>query len=233
MARDDIAPPPAGSTVALSVLVALVVLSPWPFGSVDPWATQTIALVALVTALVAFAWDAWHGSLPLAGGAAWPWLGLLVLAVLQLAPLPAALHTWLAPGSAAVWHPDVAEAAAVLGAGPHPISLHPEATRRWLAFTTGLVALALAAAPALRERRLLLRATVAIVAGGVAVAVYGLVARLVFADKIYGVWSVPTVAPFGPFVSKNHFAGYVELAHSSPSASPRGWPKRPGATRAG
>src|SRR6185503_8801111 len=30
--------------------------------------------------------------------------------------------------------------------------------------------------------------------------------------KIYGVWSVPTVAPFGPFVSKNHFAGYVELA---------------------
>jgi O-antigen ligase len=80
------------------------------------------------------------------------------------------------------------------------------------AFATGLLALALAAVPALHERRLLLRAAIAVVAGGVVVAVYGLVARLVFADKLYGVWSVPTVAPFGPIVSKNHFAGYVELA---------------------
>ena len=66
---------------------------------------------------------------------------------------PQALHRWIAPGSAAVWHPDVPAAAAVLGPGPHPISLYPEATRRWLAFATGVIALALAAAPALRERR--------------------------------------------------------------------------------
>ena len=74
------------------------------------------------------------------------------------------------------------------------------------------MALALAAVPALRVRRLLLRATVAIVAGGVAVALYALVAKLAFGNKLYGIWSVPTVAPFGPFVNKNHFAGYVELA---------------------
>jgi O-antigen ligase len=81
-----------------------------------------------------------------------------------------------------------------------------------VAFATGVVALALAAAPALRERRLLLRASTAVVGGAVLVAVYGFVARLAFGNKLYGVWSVPTVAPFGPFVSKNHFAGYVELA---------------------
>jgi O-antigen ligase len=51
-----------------------------------------------------------------------------------------------------------------------------------------------------------------VVSGAVAVAIYGLVARLVLGDKLYGMWSVPTVAPFGPFVSKNHFAGYVEMA---------------------
>jgi len=50
------------------------------------------------------------------------------------------------------------------------------------------------------------------VTGAGLVALYGFVARLAFGDKLYGVWSVPTVAPFGPFVSKNHFAGYVELA---------------------
>ena len=201
-----------GSKLALVVLVALAVLSPWPFGSVDPWATRAIALVALATAIVAMAWDARHGALRLARFPTWAWLGLWLLAVLQLLPLPAALHASLAPGSAFVWHPDVSEAAAVLGPGPFPISLHPEATRRWLAFTSGLVALALAAAPALRERTLVLRATIALVAGGTAVAVFGLVARLAFGNKLYGVWSVPTVAPFGPFVSKNHFAGYVELA---------------------
>jgi O-antigen ligase len=111
-----------------------------------------------------------------------------------------------------VWHPDVPAAAAVLGPGPHPISLYPEATRRWLSFATGVIALALAAAPSFRERRLLLRASTAVVGGAVLVVVYGFVARLAFANKLYGVWSVPTVAPFGPFVSKNHFAGYVELA---------------------
>jgi O-antigen ligase len=134
------------------------------------------------------------------------------LAVVQVVPLPGALHQLVAPGSAGVWHPDVPQAAAVLGSGPRPISLHPEATPRSLAFATGLLALALAAVPALRERRLLLRSSIAIVAGGVLVAVYGFVARLAFGNKLYGVWSVPTVAPFGPFVSKNHFAGYVELA---------------------
>lgn len=204
---------PAGAKVALTVLVALVVLSPWPFGSVHLRTTQAIALVALATALAAFLWDGWQGQLQLPSRMLlWPLLGLWALAVFQLVPLPEVLHRLIAPGSAAVWHPDVPAAAAVLGPGPHPISLHPEATRRWLAFATGLVALALAAAPALRERRLLLRASIATVAGAVLVAVYGFVARLVFGDRLFGVWSVPTVAPFGPFVSKNHFAGYVELA---------------------
>jgi O-antigen ligase len=204
---------PVGSKATLAVLVALVVLSPWPFGSVHLRTTQAIALVSLATAFGAFLWDGWHRQLQLPPRILlWPLLGLWALAVVQLIPLPEALHHWIAPGSAAVWHPDVRAAAVVLGPGPHPISLYPEATRRWLAFVTGVVALALAAAPALRERRHALRASIAIVAGAVLVAAYGFVARLAFGDRLFGVWSVPTVAPFGPFVSKNHFAGYVELA---------------------
>jgi O-antigen ligase len=206
-------PTPAGAKVALAVLVGFVVLSPWPFGSVHLRTTQAIALVSLAIALGAFLWDGWHGRLQLPPRAIlWPLLGLWLLAVFQLVPLPEGLHRALAPGSAAVWHPDVPAAAAVLGPGPHPVSLYPDATRRWLAFATGLVALALAAAPALRERRHLLKASTAVVSGAVLVALYAFVARLAFGSKIYGIWTVPTVAPFGPYVSKNHFAGYVELA---------------------
>jgi len=203
---------PSGSKVALAVLVGLVVLSPWPFGGVHLRTSQAVALVSLVAALGAFAWDARHRPPGLPYLVALPLVGLWTLAVVQLVPLPDALHHWIAAGSAAVWHPDVPAAAAVLGPGPHPFSLYPDATRRWLALATGTLALAVAAAPALRERRLLLRASAVIVAGAVLVAVYGLVARLAFGDRLFGLWSVPTVTPFGPFVSKNHFAGYVELA---------------------
>jgi O-antigen ligase len=161
---------------------------------------------------LALALDARSGVPPQAPIALWPIAGLWLLGVLQLVPLPAWLLHLIAPGPSSVWYPSSPEAAAVLGPGPRPISLHPEATRRSLALATGIVALALSAVPALRVRRLLLRATVAIVVGGVAVALYALVARLVFGNKLYGIWSVPTVAPLGPFVNKNHFAGYVELA---------------------
>ena len=202
----------AGSRAALAVLVAFVVLSPWPFGSVHLRTTQAITIVSLATALGAFLHDGRRAPLRAPRLLLWPLLGLWTLAVIQLIPLPEGLHRLIAPGTANVWHPEVPVAAAILGDALRPISLHPEATRRSLAFGTGLLALALAAVPALRERRLLLRASVAIVTGGVLVAAYGLVARLVFTDKLYGVWSVPTIAPFGPFVSKNHFAGYVELA---------------------
>jgi hypothetical protein len=213
MSADPATATPTGSKVALTVLVVLVILSPWPFGSAHLRTTQAIVLVSLATALGALLWDGWHRQLQLPPRAIlWPLFGLWALAVFQLIPLPQAVHHWIAPGSAAVWHPDVPAAAALLGPGRHPISLYPEATRRWLAFATGVLALALAAAPALRERRLLFRTSTAVVGGAVLVAVYGFVARLVFGNKLYGVWSVPTVAPFGPFVSKNHFAGYVELA---------------------
>ena len=227
MAGDPLHPAPAGSKVALAVLVALVILSPWPFGSAHLRTTQAIALVSLATALGAVLWDGWRGQLQLPPRVLlWPLLGLWTLAVFQLVPLPEGLHHWLAPGSATVWHPDVPAAAAVLGPGPHPISLYPEATSRWIAFATGVVALALAAAPALRDRRLLLRASISAMAGGFLVAVYGLVARLAFGDKLYGFLTVPTIAPFGPFVSKNHFAGYVEMTAFSRSDWRLAWPTR-------
>jgi O-antigen ligase len=198
------------SQEALSALTALVVLSPWAFGGVHPLMTQAIAVLALLTSLVGLTLRRTRLELP--RRVALPLLGLWLLAALQLTLLPGGLHRWLAPGSSAVWYPGDPVAAAVLGGGSHPISVDPESTAHWLAFTTGLVALALLASPALRERRVALRASVALIAGAIAVAVYGLVARLAFGDKLYGFLAVPTVAPFGPFVSKNHFAGYVEMA---------------------
>jgi O-antigen ligase len=198
------------AVAALAVLVGLAVLAPWPFGGVPLRVSGTIAIVSLGVALVTLP-ATWRRRAALPQWAARALAGLWILAVLQLLPLPHALHTALAPGSAALWDPASAAAATVLGPGPHPISVYPEATVRWLALSTGIVGLALAVAPALGRRRAALPAVLVLVAGGTAVAVFGLVARLVFGDKIYGVFTVPTVAPFGPFVSKNAFAACVEM----------------------
>ena len=75
----------------------------------------------------------------------------------------------------------------------------------------GLLTLSSLAAPALRQRRLVVRAAMAVIGGGLVVAVYGIVARTLFGSLLFGKIAVPTVSPFGPFVSKNHFAGYVEM----------------------
>jgi O-antigen ligase len=238
-------------SLALLVLVALAVLSPWPFGSAHPRAAQAIALAALATSLVVLAGPVLRrelvpfsrrdrpATLALAGA-----LGLWLLAAMQLVPLPAAPHAWLAPGSADVWRPSEPAALAVLGSGLHPVSLHPAATLQWLAFFAALVSLALVAAPALRDRRAALRAAVVVTSGAVLVALFGFVGRLWFADRLYGVLVVPTIAPFGPFVSKNHFAGYVEMAallaaglaaglasESRSGPGPLGWIESPRAPR--
>ncbi|HSD26084.1 MAG TPA: O-antigen ligase family protein, partial [Vicinamibacteria bacterium] len=190
----------------------LVVATPWPYGAADPRVVQALSLVTLVAALAAVATGVYRGRGAEAPFPLWPLAGLFGLAIVQLVPLPEAALTLVAPGPSALWHPAVPSAAAVLGPGPHPVSVDPDATRRALALATGVVALGLAAAPALRTRRLALAAAATVCGGALAVAVYGVVARTRFGNLLYGTIPVPTIAPFGPFVSKNHFAGYVEMA---------------------
>ena len=197
------------SRLALVVLVALVVLAPWPYGAAHPRAVQAVAVIALAIALAAWLFA---GRSPRVPFPAWPLAALLGLALLQIVPLPRAVLALVAPGPAAVWHPAIPAAASVLGPGAHPVSVDPDATRRWIAFTTGVVALGLVCVPPLRTRRRALAAALAVIAGALLVALYGVVARTLFGSLLFGTMAVPTIAPFGSFVSKNHFAGYVEMA---------------------
>jgi len=201
---------------AAGALVALVVLSPWPFGSAHPTATRGIALIASLVALLGLGASLRGTELGrfavLPGLSMGPLVALWTLALLQTLPCPPSVHGILARGTADLWHPAAPALVAVLGRGPHTVSLDAAATIRWLAFSTAVLSLSLAASPALRARRTLLRSTVALGVGSVLVAVCGLLGRLLFVDRLYGVFAVPTVAPFSPFVSKNHFAGYVELS---------------------
>jgi O-antigen ligase len=194
------------------ILVALAVVSPWPFGSASHFATAAISLIAgTATCATGVLLRARMRVLPTVPFV-WPLVGLLALALLQLTPLPFRLQAVLAPGPARIWHPAEPAAAESLGPGPRPLSIQPTATARALAFATSVVALSVLAASALSRRRVAAQAAVAVAASGCAAALFGIVSHLVFGNRLYGWLAVPTVAPYGSFVSKNHFAGYVEMA---------------------
>ena len=236
---------PPSSSLVLGLLVVLAVATPWPFGSVQPWAERAVAGLALGAVLAALAAGvvgsrgAWRASVP-----AWPLVALLALAALQVVPVPPALHAGVAPGSAAIWHPAEPTAAAALGGGARPVSIEPGATWRWLGMVAGLSGLVLLAGPALARRETAVRAAAAVCAGGVLLAVFAIVSRGAFGSLLYGRIPVPTVSPFGPFVSKNHFAGYTAMAallahglasglagHASRGGGALAWTASPGSPR--
>jgi O-antigen ligase len=227
------------------VLVGLAVATPWPFGSVHPVAVRIVSLTSLLAAAMGllFGMRSSAGSV-VAGVPRWPFLALMALGVFQLLPLPQAAATVLAPGSTVVWYPSEPAAAAVLGAGPRPLSLDPDATRRWLAFAGGLGALMFLASPALSRRRTAALACGVVAAGGAVLAIYAIVSRTAFGPLLYGRIPVPTLTPFGPFVSKNHFAGHAAMAallthglatgladRESRGSGALGWTAAPGAPR--
>ena len=111
-----------------------------------------------------------------------------------------------------MWHPAEPLAAEVLGPGPFPVSLDPDSTIRSLALVAGLALLAWLAAPSFARPRAAVAAVSMVSAGGFLLSCYAIFARTRFGALLYGRFAVPTPTPFGPFVSKNHFAGYVAMA---------------------
>jgi O-antigen ligase len=202
---------PSSSPIALWILIALAVLTPWPFGSTPSWAVRGITLIALSTAILVSLQQARRGALSLSRGPLVPLAVLVALGLIQLVPMPGGLHAIVAPGSAAVWHPEATGASSLLTADARPISIHPAATAEWLGTTGAILGLAALGAPALGRRRMVTAVTWTLLAAGTLVAIYGIVARALFGPLLYGHIAVPTVSPFGPFVNKNHFAGYVEM----------------------
>ena len=97
-------------------------------------------------------------------------------------------------------------------AGAHPISCDPDATLRSAALVAGLAPLAILGAPAFGRRTGAVRALVAVAVGGFLLSAYAIFARARFGALLYGRIAVPTVSPFGPFVNKNHFAGWSAMA---------------------
>ena len=178
------------------------------FGAVYPWAYTPILVV--VAGIGAYGW--WTSRSPHRQPAR-PVLQALalvfVVVAVQLIPLPPALRGSLSPHTDDVVRQyDVG--ARVAGGEWRPISIAPAETLRGLAMFGCLVVFfggATALVPRVRVKWLTRRLT----ALGLGIAIFGIAQRATFNGRIYWVWTPVNVASnaFGPFVNRNHFAGWM------------------------
>jgi O-antigen ligase len=202
-----------GRQVIEAGLLALIVFTPLPAGSVNPWAVLVIELTTVLLAAVYFLMSQPpHVNSKLQRKLLYPRLGfaalLLVYVPFQMLRLPGTIVRFLSPKAFAF-----REAYASAG-GLKAMSLSL-APARTIEDGLGLLASVLAGFLVVRvivHRRQIVRMMAVIVASGVFQAVYGLFEltrsqpRILFYPKVHNLDSVT-----GTFVNRNHFAGYLEL----------------------
>lgn len=189
------------------VIVAWGVLA---FGAVYPWAYGPLFVACAAFGLIGLVGRP-HGDV-----AAWPFaaaLGIVALvAVVQIVPLPVDTLRWLTPETERVLRNyDVAFAVA-RPTPPHAVSLDPRATRLGLVALVCLALFLFGLSRSLRRRDV--RHVVAgIIVLGVGLALFGLIQKALWNGKLYWFWTPQEQGEsFGPFVNRNHFAGWMLMA---------------------
>lgn len=215
-------------------VAALLLFTPFAFGTVEGWAQALmewgVALLVLVFALGRL-WEPQPGGEPARKGTGLelPVALTVALVVFQLVPLPPGLLRVLSPGAAANGTlPDLGRAigeaggrapadlaartAALEPESARPVSVSPEETRDRLLMLLALVALFyLTAAWCDRLERAYWLAGVLTIIGALVSAV-GLVQSFTWNERVLWFRRAPSSSyAFGPFVNHNHFAGYVEM----------------------
>jgi O-antigen ligase len=203
-----------------TVLLALVCLSPWAYGTVHAGFEFLLdAGIALLLAL-------WGARMILEGRITWKkssvalcLAGLFLLGVWQRTPLPRSLLAQLSPGAARSYEqllpeqPEIlADGAAQPNAGPPPgstLSLYPGATRREAMRLLAVFLVFVVVYNNLTSTGALLRLSSVVLINGVLLSLFAL-AQFFSAPRNTVYWNYPSLgAVFGPFINRNNFADYV------------------------
>jgi O-antigen ligase len=198
--------------------IATVAWSVLAFGAVYPWAYWPLIGISALTGAVGLLTSR-QGALPRAfmlGIAA-----VVLTVAVQLIPFHQSVLAVLSPATDSfLRHYNLEYALVVRTAGVtvpgwagHPLSLSPVSTARGLAFLGSLALLLAGLTASLSSdglRPLVERITVL----ALAVAMIGIIQQAtVTTGKVYGFWTPEqTGSIYGPFVNKNHFAGWMVMA---------------------
>ena len=196
----DLEPNWAGRLIFLTLCVAIV-LSTVAFGTVD---YAALAVFQTGAALIVAYWvvDAWRsGTLRLSRNVLqWPFIGLIAVGLIQVFPF----------GSAG----DVG--GALSGQIPRTLSLDPYATRLTLIQLFALLIYFAAALSYIDSPKRLRTIVRTIIVFGFVLGFLAIIQALISPTKIYGLREPLLAVPFGPFVNRHNFAGYMEMTLALP-----------------
>ena len=210
-----------------AIVALTLVLLAWgtfAFGAVYPWAHRPLSIGAVIVGVVGLEFG--RRRLGPHGRIFACLIAIGLLAAVQLIPLSQRMLATLSPGTDQFLRSYDLRYALGVVTGPdgepmeipirHAISVAPVATLQAIGLLGGFTVLLAGLLRAL-TRDSVLTLTRGIVWMGVALAVVGVVQKMVLGDdpflgmKIYGFWAprFKLTTPFGPFVNKNHFAGWM------------------------
>jgi len=205
--------------VAIAVVMLVVVAAPWPFGSVRAGATVWYFPLVGAMLLVALArhWIRPDRIAPM--HAAWFVAALgLVWGLAQSVPLPREIVEWISPTRAAFESalagpvPGEVLASETIGASFVSLTIYPHFTRRACEMLGLALAIAWLVSQSVRSNRSAQVCIGCVLGTALAVALFGLAQKLNWNGLIYWRYAFPlTSEPFGPFVNRNHAAGYLNL----------------------
>ncbi|MFH0933251.1 MAG: O-antigen ligase family protein [Nitrospirota bacterium] len=189
-------------------LLFIVILSTLLFGSVEAWA---IAVVGIMIALTFLFFIVRVKSLyiesPVLKKILFAMIVLSVYPVFQLIPLPFSIVTKTCPGIKEIvtLSPDIIPVS-------HSISIYPFATETGLSHLLAYLMVFSVAVFGIQDEARLYRMLKALAVFGFMVAVFGIIQHAAGNGKIY--WFRELThggSPFGPFVNRNHFAGFIGM----------------------
>ena len=195
------------------LLVALIAWGALSFGAVYPWGYWPLAIGCLaVGAWSAVVTRAWREPRPRVVAIA---LGLIACALLlQIIPFPRSVVGWVSPAAEPL-HSQLEVGWALRPPPSLSLSIAPEGTVTalllFLAF--GVLLVGLMRAMSYMPREWLVSQLVIF---GLVMALFGIIQRVVSGPgdiAVYGFWRPETgyATPFGPFINRNHFAGWMLL----------------------
>jgi O-antigen ligase len=196
-----------------SIHIATAIVVAWgafSFGAVYAWAYWPLAVACLLCGIYALSRRSDLPRVP--SSAAAVCLASVALATgVQLLPVPLPLLAILSPHAGKLLSElDIPFAARAVDR--HALSIAPHATMTALALYAAFATMMLGvtrAVSATGPRRI----AAYISWLGIALAVIGIVQRPLYDGQIYGFWTpLMKGSPFGPFVNKNHFAGWMLMA---------------------
>jgi O-antigen ligase/tetratricopeptide (TPR) repeat protein len=217
--------PPAARNLraaAEAVLLALAAFAPWPFASANrTWELVLFAGLAVVAGL----WAA-HAAVtrrfayrpdPVGGCL----LGLVLLAAVQLVPLPEFAVRVLSP-TRAEWHRTLRPATGEVLPGETPpgpprpswlpLTIDPAATREHLVHVAAIFLAYAATRNFVASPAAFRRLAWVGFANGTALALFGLFQFFSTPDRSTIYWTFPAAGEvFGPFVNRNHYVFYAAL----------------------